>query len=130
MADLPDVFLYSIDDLTEIIQENLNQRLSAADSARALVDEGAYRYARERRTQQGQRLLRQLRENAQDAQLAELDKARRALARGTDADEVVATLAQALTNKLIHPPTVAIRQASAEGRVDLLDFLKSLYKLD
>ena len=130
VADLPDVFLYSIDDLTEIIQENLNQRLSAADSARALVDEGAYRYARERRTQQGQRLLRQLRENAQDAQLAELDKARRALARGADADEVVATLAQALTNKLIHPPTVAIRQASAEGRVDLLDFLKSLYKLD
>ena len=40
VADLPDVFLYSIDDLTEIIQENLNQRLSAADSAQALVDEG------------------------------------------------------------------------------------------
>ena len=130
VADLPDVFLYSIDDLTEIIQENLNQRLSAADSAQALVDEGACRYARERRTLKGQRLLRQLRESAQDAQLAELDRARRALARGADADEVVANLAQALTNKLIHPPTVAIRQASAEGRVDLLDFLKSLYKLD
>ena len=130
VADLPDVFLYSIDDLTEIIQENLKQRQSAADSAQALVDEGAYRYARERRTLKGQRLLRQLRENAQDAQLAELDKARRALARGAEADEVVASLAQALTNKLIHPPTVAIRQASAEGRVDLLDFLKSLYKLD
>ena len=130
VADLPDVFLYSIDDLTEIIQENLKQRLSAADSAQALVDEGAYRYARERRTHQGQRLLRQLRENAQDAQLAELDKARRALANGGDANEVVAALAQALTNKLIHPPTVAIRQASAEGRVDLLDILKSLYKLD
>ena len=130
VADLPDVFLYSIDDLTEIIQENLKQRLSAADSAQALVDAGARRYARERRTLKGQRLLRQLRENAQDAQLAELEKARRALARGAAADEVVANLAQALTNKLIHPPTVAIRQASAEGRVDLLDFLKSLYKLD
>ena len=130
VADLPDVFLYSIDDLTEIIQENLKQRLSAADSAQVLVDEGAYRYARERRTHQGQRLLKQLRENAQDAQLAELDKARRALAKGGDANEVVAALAQALTNKLIHPPTVAIRQASAEGRVDLLDILKSLYKLD
>jgi len=71
-----------------------------------------------------------LRENAQDAQLAELEKARRALARGVDADQVVATLAQALTNKLIHPPTAAIRQASADDRVDRLDFLQSLYKLD
>jgi len=130
VADLPDVFLYSIDDLTEIIRENLNQRRSAADSAEVLVDKGAHQYARERRTQQGERLLRQLRENAQDAQLAELEKARRALARGVDADQVVATLAQALTNKLIHPPTAAIRQASADDRVDRLDFLQSLYKLD
>ena len=130
VAELPDVFLYSIDDLTEIIQENLKQRLSAADSAQSLVDEGALRYMRERRAHQGQRLLRQLRENAQDAQLAELEKARRALANGGDAQEIVAVLAQTLTNKLIHHPTVAIRQASAEGRVDLLDLLKSLYKLD
>ncbi len=130
VAALPDVFLYSIDDLTEIIQENLQQRRSAADSARTLVDEGARRYIREQRAHQGQHLLRRLRENAQDAQLAELERARRALANGGDANEIVATLAQALTNKLIHQPTVAIRQASAEDRVDLLDLLKSLYKLD
>ncbi len=130
VAELPDVFLYSIDDLTEIIQENLQQRLSAADSAQALVDTGARRYIQERRAHQGQHLLRQLRESAQDAQLAELEKARRALTNGGDIDDVVATLAQGLTNKLMHRPTVAIRQASAEGRVDLLDLLKSLYRLD
>ena len=130
VADLPDVFLYSIDDLTEIIQENLKQRLSAADSAQTLVDEGAGFFSRERRAHQGQRMLRQLRENAQDAQLAELDKARRSLANGGDPGETIAALAQALTNKLMHPPTAAIREASAEGRVDLLDVLKALYKLD
>ena len=130
VAELPDVFLYSIDDLTEIIQENLKQRLSAADSAQALVDEGAHFYTRERRAHQGRRMLRQLRENAQDAQLAELDKALRALEKGGDAQEIIAALAQALTNKLMHPPTVAIRQASADGRVDRLDVLKALYKLD
>ena len=75
-------------------------------------------------------MLRQLRENAQDAQLAELDKALRALEKGGDAQEIIAALAQALTNKLMHPPTVAIRQASADGRVDRLDVLKALYKLD
>ena len=130
VAELPDVFLYSIDDLTDIVQENLEQRHQAADSAQALVDEGASRYIQERRAHQGQHMLRQLRENAQDAQLAELDKARRALANGGDAEEIVAALAKALTNKLMHPPTAAIRQASAEGRLDRLDVLKSLYKLD
>lgn len=130
VSELADVFLYSIDDLTDIIQENLKQRLSAADSAQTLVDQGAHRYTRERRAHQGQHLLRRLRENAQDAQLAELDKARRALANGGDTEEIIATLARGLTNKLMHPPTVAIRQASAEGRADLLEVLKSLYKLD
>ncbi len=130
VAELPDVFLYSIDDLTDIIQENLQQRRSAADSAQGLVDEGACRYTQDRRAQQGQRMLRQLRENAEDVQLAELEKARRALDRGGDADEIITALAKALSNKLMHRPTVAIRQASAEGRMDLLDILKSLYKLD
>ncbi len=37
---------------------------------------------------------------------------------------------KALTNKLIHPTTVAIRKASAEGRSDLLEYLKNLYRLD
>ena len=46
IAELPDVYLYSIDDLTEIIEENLKQRLSAADSAESLVDEGASYYIR------------------------------------------------------------------------------------
>ncbi len=130
IAELPDVYLYSIDDLTEIIEENLKQRLSAADSAESLVDEGASYYIRERRAHQGQRLLRQYRENAQDVQLAELEKALQDLQNGEDAETVLRQLSHNLTNKLIHQPTAAIRNASAEGRMDLLEYLKSLYQLD
>ena len=84
----------------------------------------------ERRAHQGQRLLRQFREGAQDVQLAELEKALRDLRNGQDAETVIRQFSHNLTNKLIHQPTVAIRTASADGRMDHLEYLKFLYQLD
>ncbi|NIP16222.1 MAG: glutamyl-tRNA reductase [Pseudomonadales bacterium] len=130
VGGLPDVYLYTIDDLTEIIEENIKQRRSAAEGAEHLVTEGAQAYIRERRAHEGQTLLRSFRENAEAIQRAELDKAVTALSRGADAEEVLRSLSRSLTNKLIHQPTVAIRDASANDRGDLLDYLKSLYQLD
>ena len=130
VGSLPDVYLYSIDDLSAIIEENRNQRLNAADSAQALVDEGAWRFIKERRTHQARAMLRQFRENAEDLQIAELDKALRTLRKGEKPEAVIAQLSQNLTKKLIHDPTVAIRTASAENRVDILETLKSVYRLD
>ena len=130
VADLPDVFLYSIDDLTEIIEANLRERSNAADSAEHLVREGAHHYARERRAHHGQQLLRQFRDRAQDIQGTELSKALGELERGGDPAKVLAQLSHSITNKLIHAPTVAIRNASSDGRADLLEYLKSLYDLD
>jgi glutamyl-tRNA reductase len=130
VADLSDVFLYSIDDLTELIEANLRDRKTAADSAEELVSEGTRRYVRERRAHQGQQVLRRFRDQAQVIQGLELEKALRELENGADPSRVLAQLSQSLTNKLIHAPTVAIRNASSDGRADLLEFLKSLYRLD
>ena len=116
--------------LCKIIEENIKQRRSAAEGAEHLVTEGAQAYTRERRAHEGQTLLRSFRENSEAIQRAELDKALTALGRGADADEVLRSLSRSLTNKLIHQPTVAIRDASANDRGDLLDYLKSLYQLD
>jgi len=130
VAELPDVYLYTIDDLTEIIEENVKQRRAAAESAETLVLDGAARYVRERRAHQSQALLRRFRDNAQSTAQAELTKAQRSLDAGADPHEVLADLSRNLTNKLIHHPTLAIRNASAEGRTDLLEYLKTLYQLD
>ena len=130
VGGLPDVYLYSIDDLSAIIEENRNQRISAANSAQALIDEGAWRFVKERRTHQARAMLRQFREKAEDLQIAELDKAQRALRKGEKPEMVIAQLSQNLTKKLIHDPTVAIRSASAENRMDVLETLKSVYRLD
>ena len=129
-ADLPDVYLYTIDDLTEIIEENMRSSREAAASAESLIAEGANHYLRERRAHQSQALLRQFRDRAMAVQEAELEKALKELAKGVAADTVLGQLSRGLTNKLIHTPTSAIRNATADGRTDLLEYLKTLYHLD
>jgi glutamyl-tRNA reductase len=128
--ELPDVYLYTIDDLTEIIEENVRSRREAAESAESVVSDGADHYLRERRAHHGQALLRAYRDQASEIQEAEIARAVRELRKGEDPEQVLAYLARSLTNKLIHTPTTAIRDAAAEGRADLLEYLKTLYHLD
>ena len=130
VAELSDVYLYTIDDLSEIIEENVRQRRAAAESAETLVEDGATLYLRERRAQQSRALLKAFRDQAEAIRTAELRKAVRDLESGADPEAVLAAFARGLTNKLIHQPTVAIRHASADGRADLLEYLKTLYRLD
>ncbi len=129
-ADLPDVYLYTIDDLTEIIEENVRQRRAAAEDAENLVEDGTNHYLRERRAHHSQAILKRFRDRASAVRDAELDKAMRELRKGADPEQVVAALSRGLTNKLIHVPTTAIRDAAADGRADILEYLKSLYQLD
>jgi glutamyl-tRNA reductase len=130
VAELSDVYLYTIDDLAETIEENVRQRREAAQAAESLVEDGASHYIRERRAHHGQALLRSFRDHAEAIKQAELARAIRDLNNGSRPDQVLAGLARTLTNKLIHTPTAAIRDASADGRTDLLEYLKTLYRLD
>ena len=130
VGDLADVYLYSIDDLTQIIETNMQQRREAAAAAEIYVADGAQHYLRERRMQDGQEILTAFREQAMHTQQSELDKAMKDLERGTSPEEVLKRLSHNLTNKLIHTPTLAIREANAEGRTDLLEYCRALFGLD
>lgn len=130
VGELRDVYLYSIDDLSEIIEENMGERRRAAESAEALIVEGTDQYFREKRIRDGQHLVRAFRSRAESLQAAELERARQRLAAGEPAHSVVEQLAHGLLQKLIHEPTVAIREASANGRTDLLNYLRALYGID
>jgi glutamyl-tRNA reductase len=130
VGTLDDVYLYSIDDLTAIIETNLGERRRAAEGAEALIIEGTDRYFREKRIRDGQHLLRSFRSRAEAAQTVELERARSRLANGDDPAVVLEQLARALTQKLLHEPTIAIREASADGRNDLLNYLRTLYGIE
>jgi glutamyl-tRNA reductase len=130
VGDLPDVYLYTIDDLGEVIEDSIRQRRAAAQSAEALVEAGTAHFLRERRAHQGQALLRRFRDHATTLQDQELQRALRDLRGGASPEAVLSELARSLTNKLIHAPTVAIRNANAEGRADQIEYLKTLFQLD
>ena len=128
-GELEDVFLYSIDDLTDVIEDNAAMRREAAEQAAAMVAQGVERYGRERRIQHHQAMLRQFRRRAEAARDEELARALKRLG-SEHPEEVVERLARDLTNKLVHGPIAAIRDACADGRTDVLNYLRSRYGLD
>ena len=137
VEQLRDVYLYSIDDLTQIIETNNRQRRSAATSAEEIVTQGARDYLRKRRLRDAGGTLATLRNWAEETQRIELKKALESYAKqaaDNDAspeqiEAAMANLARNLTNKLMHAPTKALRDASADGRSDLVDLLRAAYEL-
>jgi glutamyl-tRNA reductase len=112
VADLEDVYLFSIDDLQQLIDENRQQRAEAAGGARLLIDEEVARFLSEARAHDAGPAIRALRQQADVIRLQTLEQARRLLAAGKSSDEVMEFLANTLTNRLLHTPTQALRQAA------------------
>jgi glutamyl-tRNA reductase len=109
-GELDDVFLYTIDDLAEIVSANLDSRRSALEQAEAIIDTQVGRFMHWMRLREGVPLIRALREQADAARREELDHALKALARGEDPAKVLEALSQTLTNKLLHGPTQALTE--------------------
>jgi glutamyl-tRNA reductase len=120
VAELDDVFLYTIDDLAEIVADNRRSRQEAATEAEALIDQGLAAYLRDVRAREASDTVRSYRGQAEAIAQAELEKHLRRLARGDDAAEVMGRLARSLTNKLIHTPSRELREAAASGRHDVV----------
>jgi glutamyl-tRNA reductase len=112
VAELEDVYLFSIDDLQQLVNENMQQRELAAAGARLLITEEVTRFLAESRAQDAGPAIRALRQQAEGIRQQTVEQARRMLAAGKSSDEVIEYLANTLTNRLLHAPTQALRQAS------------------
>jgi glutamyl-tRNA reductase len=112
VAELEDVYLFSIDDLQQLVDENLQQRELAAGGARLLINEEVARFLAESRAQDAGPAIRALRQQADGIRQQTVEQARRMLAAGKSTDEVIEYLANTLTNRLLHAPTQALRQAA------------------
>lgn len=130
VGELDDVYLYSVDDLHEVIEENLKSRQGAAQAAEELVAAGADDFMLRLRELAAVDVLKAYRQQAARLRDEELAKAQRLLANGTPAEEALAQLARGLTNKLLHVPSVQLKKFSAEGRVDALAMAQELFALD
>lgn len=129
VGDLADVYLYTVDDLREVIDENLRSRQEAAAKADEIVLEGVRLYERELRALTSVSTIKAYRQKAEQLRDQELQKALRALASGTSPEQVVTQLARGLTNKLLHAPTTKLKQASQLGREDMIGLTRELFDL-
>ena len=110
VAELSDVFLYTVDDLAGIVSTNLDARRSAVEQAEAIIDTQVSQFMSWMQVRQHVPLIRQLREQAEETRRHELDRALKALSRGEDPAVVLDSLSRGLTNKLLHDPTQALKK--------------------
>lgn len=128
--ELDDVYLYTVDDLRAVIDENRKSREEEAKKAELIVAEGVAQYQSEMRALQAVSTIKAYRQQAEKLRDQELDKALKALESGVDASQAMTQLARALTNKLIHSPTTKLKQASADGRAEVIDISQELLGID
>jgi glutamyl-tRNA reductase len=130
VGELDDVYLYTVDDLHEVIEENLKSRQGAAQAAEELVSCGADDFMQRLRALAAVDVLKAYRQQAERLRDEELSKAQRLLANGGNAEEALAQLARGLTNKLLHAPSVQLKKLSADGRFEALAVAQELFALD
>jgi glutamyl-tRNA reductase len=130
VGDLRDVYLYSVDDLREIVDQNMRSRRNEACKADLIIEEGVRQYVQEMRSLGAVDAVKEYRQMAEQLREQELQRALRALARGDDPQVIMAQLARTITNKLIHAPTAGLKQASAEGRLDTVASARKLLGLE
>lgn len=130
VGDLSDVYLYSVDDLRDIIEENVRSREDAAKQAEELIEAGVAHYMRELKALDAVSTLTDIRTHVEDLRDEQLEKALSQIQNGADPEKVLRTFAHTLGNKILHKPMTALRRAGSEGRIDVLDWSRELFDLD
>lgn len=129
IGQLPDAYLYTIDDLEKTIKQNWEQRRLAAQSAQKQIEAHVARYQEAQRAKMHQENIKQLRAFGEATRLTLTARAQQQLANGRPAQEVIDQLAHTLTNRLLHPPTVALREAALNNDTQLFDAMHLMYGL-
>ncbi|HLU76449.1 MAG TPA: glutamyl-tRNA reductase [Burkholderiales bacterium] len=126
---LDDVYLYTLDDLAEIVRAGIDERQSHVAQAEAIIDAqvGSFLHWMESRALVP--LIRGLRAQGEAARKQEIERAMRLLARGESPEAVLEALSHGLTNKLLHGPTQALHDAGPAEREELQRMLARIYRL-
>lgn len=126
---LSDVYLYTVDDLHEVIEEGRQSREEAAEQAQEIIENQVEHYMGWLRSLEAVDTIRGYREQAERLRDEAMQHARRQLAAGRDPEAVMSELARVLTQKLLHQPTVQMNRAAFEGREELLEAVRELFNL-
>jgi glutamyl-tRNA reductase len=129
IRELPDCYLYTVDDLKSVIAENLKAREMAAQQAESLLHDHASAFIRWLESRDAAPTIQALRSQARGYRDEVLDKARRKLANGENPEVVMQFVADTLANKLLHAPSAALKRADAVEQALLLQAAQTLFDL-
>jgi glutamyl-tRNA reductase len=129
VSSLKDVYLYTIDDLQQVVDENMNHRSKAAVSALSDVDKAVDDFMRWLYGLRAARSLKWMRKQSHEHEKELTDKALRKLQAGQDPAKVVQQLASTLTNRILHEPSKRLREAAENQDYEILKAVDQIFRI-
>src|SRR5690606_2648746 len=123
---LPDVYLYTVDDLGRLVQSGADARKAAVVQAEAIIETRVQNFMHWLQSREAVPTIIELQRTADKVRQQELEKARRMLARGEDPEQVLELLAHGLTQKYLHGPMATLNQSAPDERAQLVSLLPRL----
>ena len=114
VGELDDVFLYTVDDLAQVVESGLEARHSAVVDAEAIIAARVESFLLWLQTRETVPVIRSLRDAAERTRRHEFEHALKRLAKGENPEQVLEQLSHRLTNKFLHAPTQALTQADGD----------------
>ncbi len=129
VGELDDVYLYSVDDLQDIIKEGLKSRQEAALMAEDIIEAQVLHFMTWLKSLNAINTLCQFRKKAESIRDECINNAFKQLKNGKDTEKIITKMARQLTNKIMHNPTIQVKQASIDERDDLIKAANTLFNL-
>lgn len=125
---MDDVFLYTVDDLGSAVQTGIENRQAAVAQAEAIIETRVQSFMHWIDTRAVVPLIRDLHDSSEAMRLAELERAKKLLAKGEDIDAVLEALSKGITAKFLHGPQQALHNAQGDDRARIAALLPQLFR--
>ncbi len=129
VADLDDVFLYTVDDLAQVVSEGIGNRQEAAINAEMIVQARVEHFMEWLKKREAVPTIKALREHVETMRQAELEKALKLIQKGESPEKALETLSNALTNKFLHAPSHALHHSYGDEHARLEQIIRHLYQI-
>ena len=129
VAQLDDVFLYTVDDLAQVVNDGMENRQAAALDAETIVTARVEIFMHWLKKRDAVPTIKALRDQAESTRQTELEKALKLIQKGESPEKVLEALSNALMNKFLHAPSHALNQAHGDEHAKLENILKQLYQI-
>ena len=132
VADIGNVFLYDLDDLRQVVDDNLARRMGELSRVEGMIESAVGDYWHWYRGRRAGPVIRALRERAEQQRRADLDALFARLPHLSEADRAeLEEATRRMVNRMLHEPTVRLRQAAANGKgSDVVQAARWLFALD